>query len=37
VLLRVWPGAGHLAGLLGEPEQGAEWMGFLMEQLGMEP
>jgi prolyl oligopeptidase len=37
ILLRVWSGAGHLAGLLGEPEKSAEWIGFVMHQLGMEP
>lgn len=37
ILLRVWPGAGHLAGILGEPEKSAEWVGFVMRQLGMKP
>lgn len=37
ILLRVWPGAGHGAGLLAGPDESAEWVGFLMHQLGMTP
>jgi prolyl oligopeptidase len=37
ILLRVWPGDGHLAGGLAEPEKAAEWVGFVMAQLDLEP
>jgi prolyl oligopeptidase len=37
ILLRVWPGDGHLAGGLAEPEKAAEWVGFIMAELDLEP
>ena len=37
VLLRVWPGAAHMTGVLGDAEQMAEWLGFVMAELGLEP
>jgi prolyl oligopeptidase len=37
VLLRVWPHAGHLSAIGGEPAQATEWLGFVMAELGMIP
>ncbi|HEY7421603.1 MAG TPA: prolyl oligopeptidase family serine peptidase [Gaiellaceae bacterium] len=37
VLLRVWPDAGHLAATAGHPGRAAEWLGFVMAELGLEP
>ncbi|HEY1365860.1 MAG TPA: prolyl oligopeptidase family serine peptidase [Gaiellaceae bacterium] len=37
VLLRVWPGAAHMTGVLGSAEQTADWLGFVMAGLGLEP
>jgi prolyl oligopeptidase len=37
VLLRVWPGAAHMTGVLGSAEQTAEWLGFVMAELGLDP
>ena len=37
ILLRVWPDAGHLSALGGEPQHTAEWLGFVMAELGMTP
>ncbi|MEP7241567.1 MAG: prolyl oligopeptidase family serine peptidase [Devosia sp.] len=34
-LLRVWRGDGHDVPILGTAEQAAEWVGFLMRQLGL--
>jgi prolyl oligopeptidase len=34
-LLRVWPGDGHDAPILGRPEQVVEWVGFFIRELGM--
>jgi prolyl oligopeptidase len=36
ILLRVWEGAGHSA-QMGEAAQVVEWVGFIMQQLGMSP
>jgi prolyl oligopeptidase len=36
ILLRVWQDAGHLAATGGAPEQIAEWLGFIMEQLELD-
>ena len=37
VLLRVWPGAAHMTGVLGSAEQMADWIGFLKAELGLGP
>ena len=37
VYFRKWPGAGHLAGEVPTAEQGAEWVAFLMAELGLTP
>jgi prolyl oligopeptidase len=36
VLLRAWPDGGHFS-VLGHPEHVAEWLGFAMEHVGLEP
>jgi prolyl oligopeptidase len=35
ILLRVWPDAGHLAATSGESGLAAEWLGFVMAELGL--
>src|SRR5439155_21449938 len=35
VLFRLWPGAGHMSGVISDPHQTAEWLGFVMAELGM--
>jgi prolyl oligopeptidase len=37
ILLRIWEGYGHIAALVSEPWQTAEWLGFVMSELGMSP
>jgi prolyl oligopeptidase len=37
VLLRVWPGAAHMTGVLGSAEHTAEWLWFVMAELGLDP
>jgi prolyl oligopeptidase len=36
VLLRVWEGYGHVSALVSEPWQTAEWLGFVLDELGLE-
>jgi prolyl oligopeptidase len=36
ILLRAWEHAGHSA-QMGEPMQVAEWVGFIMQQMGLRP
>ncbi|MCI0636719.1 MAG: prolyl oligopeptidase family serine peptidase, partial [Actinobacteria bacterium] len=37
ILLRVWDNAGHLSPIAGSSQQIAEWLGFIMEQLELNP
>jgi prolyl oligopeptidase len=35
ILFRVWPGAPHMAAVLGEAGWTAEWLGFVMDETGL--